>query len=142
MTQDEAKRLTLDALQHTLDGDLDRASRNVTILFEAKDPSILYLACGGWAGSAETALERIHGERPEGEWTLADVHPGGLGSDPAETFALRFITAYCNSDWPTTAALFASAVRAEGEQFGKSMAALLKISAYLNAKALGRAVRL
>jgi hypothetical protein len=121
MNRDEAKRLTLDALQHTLDGNFDRASENVATLFDTKDPSILYLACG--------------------EWTLADVHPDGLGSDPAETFALRFITAYCNGDWPTTAALFSAAVRAEGEQLAKSMAALLKISAYLNAKALGGAVQ-
>lgn len=141
MNRDEAKRLTLDALQHTLDGNFDRASENVTTLFDTKDPSILYLACGGWAGSSEVALERLHGERAEGEWTLADVHPDGLGSDPAETFALRFITAYCNGDWPTTAALFSAAVQAEGEQLAKSMAALLKISAYLNAKALGTVVQ-
>ncbi|QIP87601.1 hypothetical protein GLX30_30270 [Streptomyces sp. Tu 2975] len=141
MDRDEAKRLTLDALQHTLDGDFDRASENVTRLFATKNPSTLYLACGGWAGSSEVALERVHGERAEGEWTLADVHPGGLGASPEETFALRFITAYCNGDWPTTAALFSAAARAEGKQLAKSMAALLKISAYLNAKALGTAVQ-
>lgn len=132
MERETAKRLTLEALQHALNGRYGEAWENFNALAATRDARTLYLACCGWAGSAEVALEAHHGRRAAGTWTPSDVHPDGLGNSPERAFAVRFITAYCNSDKATTEALFAVAANAAGHQFAKSLAVLLMTAAELN----------
>jgi hypothetical protein len=132
MDHETAKRITLETLQHAVNGRLGQVCENVKTLCDTGDLQIAYLACCGWAGSSEVALERIHG--PAGTWTPSDIRTGGLDDRPEKTFALRFITAYSNDDPDTTEALFVAAVNSAGDQFAKCLISLLMTAADLNAQ--------
>ncbi|WP_329168347.1 hypothetical protein OG709_30040 [Streptomyces sp. NBC_01267] len=134
MDREDIKEAAVSAIQYVLDGDHSSAMRIVRDLLDTGDPRAVYGACGAWAGSGEVALEATDGKRAAGDWTLFDIHPSGLAGTAEETFGLRFVTAYCNADWPTTAALFNAASSAGGKQFQRSVVAVLAVGAELNAR--------
>ncbi|WP_381801064.1 hypothetical protein [Streptomyces niveus] len=130
MERKEMKQLAMAALQCTVNGEPEAAATIVNALASTGDSCDLYGACCGWAGSAEVALERIHG-RPAGDVWSFEEHPG----NPEKTFALRFIAAYANDDPTTTEALFVAAANASSDQTTDSVASLLQMAADLNTEA-------
>jgi hypothetical protein len=135
MEREEIKRFAMAALQYTADGELEKAATIVSALAGTGDVRDVYGACCAWAGSAEVALERIHGQPDGGLWTADGIRPGAMAVRPERTFALRFIAAYANDDPPTTEALFIAATKASGDQGAKSIACLLQMAADINAEA-------
>lgn len=135
MEREEMKRLAMDALQHTVNGEPEAAATIVNTLASTGDSSDLYGACCGWAGSAEVALEHIHGKPNGGMWSVDAIQSDAVGVGPEQAFALRFIAAYANDDPATTEALFLAAANADGDQTTSSLACLLQTAADLNTEA-------
>lgn len=131
MELEEVKRFSLAALQYAVDGRYEIAATIVNAVALNGTGHSLYAACCTWAGSAEVALERVHGPIGDNVWSFT----ADPGDGPAETFARRFITAYGNDDPDTTVALFRAAAAAGDEQFSASLSALLSIAARANEEA-------
>lgn len=135
ITDEEMKQFAMAALQYTANGEPEKAATIVSALADTGDVRDLYGACCGWAGSAEVALEKVHGEPASGLWTVDGIRPGAVAVGPEGTFALRFIAAYSNNDPAMTEALFAAALNATSDQLAGSVASLLQLAADINAEA-------
>jgi len=135
MNHDRLARLTTDALYFALIGDAERASDAITEIGTSGSPFDMYAACCGFAETAKRAMVKALGDEPDltaGDmWILEDLKPGTPDKSPAETFAVRFITAYANDDRDTAPALFRAAIEAGPEQYVDSVCALLGNAAQL-----------
>jgi hypothetical protein len=122
---EEVKRFSLAALQYALDCQDEPAACIVEAIALNGNARSLYAVCCTWAGSAEVALESVHGAGG-GMWTF-DADPAGAAE---ETFARRFVAAYANGDPPSAEALFQAALTTG--RFDASLAALLHLAVAAN----------
>lgn len=136
MDQDRLHQLTMDALSAAVLKDADRASDAITEIGASGDPFDMYAACCGFAEIAKRAMTKALGQKPDlaaGDmWILEDLKPSSPDKNPAETFAVRFMTAYANDDKDTVPALYRTALEAGPEQFVDSVCALLANAADLH----------
>ncbi|MGW4048846.1 hypothetical protein [Streptomyces sp. NPDC004721] len=131
---DTARRaeLAMDVLHHAIGGDADEAMRLMGEIASNSTGQEMFGVCCGFANAAEQVLVQLFGQpTQEGLWVLAAPDPDGGPVDPAHTFALRFVTAWCNGDVPTCQALYIAAVRASGKEYGHSVSALIGLTVHL-----------
>lgn len=126
----EASTLVFDAISYAVAGDRERAADTITTLGSQSDANLMYGACCAIAEAGKLMLQQIYGKqapRPErGDmWVFEQLKPGTLDNDPAKTFAMRFLIAYCNGDRDTTLALWEASLRASDEEHVASVCALL-----------------
>jgi hypothetical protein len=126
MDRNRLSGLVMQATACAMENDLDGATNALTQIGTSGDPFDMYAACCGFAEVGKTALTRIYGKRAatpgNGMWAMQELKPG---TDPADTFANRFLIAYCNDDKDMAPVLFRTAVQSAGDQYVDSVCALL-----------------
>ncbi|MGW0957294.1 hypothetical protein [Streptomyces sp. NPDC002545] len=131
---DTARRaeLAMDVLNHALVGDANEAMQLMGEIAANSTAQEMFGVCCGFANSAQQTLVQLFGQpTQEGLWVLAAPDPDGGPAHPAHTFALRFVTAWCNGDVPMCQALYLAAVRASGKEYGHSVSALIGLTVHL-----------
>lgn len=131
LTDTERAQLMQQAITATIRRDADTAIEALNRIGQNSDQRQMYATCCAFAGAAQHALETISGQKI-GEDTIAyiqDISPEGHVHDPAEMFAVRFVTARMNGDDDTAQALFQASWNATMEEHVDSVIALLFFTA-------------
>ncbi|MFB7575372.1 hypothetical protein [Streptomyces sp. NPDC056165] len=131
---DTARRaeLAMDVLNHAIVGDADEAMQLMGEIAANSTSSQMFGVCSGFANAAQQTLVQLFGEpTQEGLWVMAAPDPANGPVHPAHTFALRFVTAWCNDDLPMCQALYIAAARAGGEEYAHSVSALIGLTVHL-----------
>ncbi|MFE4424401.1 hypothetical protein [Streptomyces sp. NPDC056817] len=124
--------LAMKVLNHAIVGDADEAMRLMGEIAANSDGKQMFGVCCGFANSAQQTLVQLFGQpAQESLWVLAAPDPAGGPTPPAHTFALRFVTAWCNRDLPTCQALYIAATLASGEEYAHSVSALIGLTVHL-----------
>jgi hypothetical protein len=135
MEKADLVRLAGEALASAVANDADRTTAALDEIAETGDPFDMYCACCGFAETAKRAMVKLIGESPDlaaGDmWALQNLRPDLPDTEPAKTFARRFIVAYANDDKDTVPALYRAALDAGPEQFTESVCELLAETADL-----------
>ncbi|WP_413102263.1 hypothetical protein [Streptomyces sp. Inha503] len=130
MDQEQAARLTYEAIAHAVAGEADQAATNLITLGQGSDDNQMYGVCCAIAEAGAHMLRKIYGDRApktpdEGMWAIQPLKPGAVDENPPKAFAVRFLIAYANGDQQTTLALFNAALHSDGNQYVDSVCALL-----------------
>ncbi|MFB7329797.1 hypothetical protein [Streptomyces sp. NPDC056190] len=124
--------LAMDVLNHAIVGDADEAMRLMGEIAANSTAQQTFGVCCGFANSAKQTLVQMFGQpTQEGLWVLAAPDPANGPVHPAHTFALRFVTAWCNDDLPMCQALYIAATLASGKEYGHSVSALIGLTVHL-----------
>ncbi|WP_435279287.1 hypothetical protein [Streptomyces sp. 1222.5] len=139
MDQDQLYALTMTTLNRAMDGDVPGAATTLMEIGQSGDMFNVFGACCAFAEVGKAALTKLYGSQaPNTErgdmWALEILKPGN--SDPAETFAVRFIVAYANDDQDQALALFRASLEASSEEHVSSVSQLLATSVSLARTAL------
>lgn len=131
MTMDieTASQHVYEALAHGVAGDAHRATDLLTEVGSQCDTSQMYGVCCGLAEAGAMMLRKFYGDQApktadDGMWVIQELRPGAGVEDPPKLFSVRFLIAWANGDHDTTMALFSAALKASGEQYIDSIAAL------------------
>jgi hypothetical protein len=131
MDHDERVNLTAHAFARTLAGNTFEAAETVDRILSHSDFHQMFAVCCAWASAGAHALRVKYPARglgPNGFMHLApdlgcNVDPQADG--PFRIFARRFIVAFTNRDHSMQRDLFTVAHESAGDQFARSVAALL-----------------
>lgn len=142
MDHDQLYALTMTTLNHAMDGDIEGAATALMEIGQTGDSFNVYGACCVFAEVGKAALIKLYaGQAPDLErgdmWALEMLAPGE--SDPAETFAVRFIVAYANDDQDQALALFRASLEASSDEHVSSVSQLLATAVSLAHTALREA---
>jgi hypothetical protein len=130
-------QLVTDVVQYAVSGNAAAAVRLLDVIVRGSDSGQIYGMCCGAADVARQSLVRLFGHpSQEGLWAMAAPDPAHDVVHPAHTFALRFITAYTNSDLETCRALYLAALGLGAEEYMHSVSALFSVTADLARLAL------
>ncbi|MEU0317086.1 hypothetical protein [Nocardioides sp. NPDC006273] len=143
MDHDETSQAVFDMLGKAVAGDICGAATALQTIGMASDNSRMYGVCCAIAEAGKHVLHQLYGEHAPRPGTpdmfvMQELVPGATADDPAEAFALRFLTAWANGDRATTLALFNAALDASDEEYVSSVGALLANVAGLCRLALKR----
>ncbi|MFI0768585.1 hypothetical protein ACH4TQ_27415 [Streptomyces sp. NPDC021218] len=130
MDDKERAELVWQAITQALSQNSDAAATTLQHIGTNSDTHQMYGVCCAFAEVGARALKKMFAQAafagPSAYiYGLQELKPGGLGKDPADTFAARFVVAYANKDRANTLALFETALRAPGTQYVESVCALL-----------------
>ncbi|MFD5798647.1 hypothetical protein ACFWIO_34975 [Streptomyces diastatochromogenes] len=141
MDHDELYARTMTVLNRAMDGDVPGAATALIEIGENGDPFDVFGACCAFAEVGKAALTKIYGDKApdlsRGDmWAMQMLKPGS--TDPADTFAVRFIVAYANDDKEQAPALFRAALESSGDEYVSSVSALLATAVSLAHTALNK----
>ena len=130
MNEEETSQAVLDMLGLAVAGDTTGAATALQTLGVNSDTNLMYGVCCGLAEAGRLVLHQLYGNKAPRPGTndmfvLQELVPGATDHDPPKAFALRFLTAWANSDRATTLALYNTALQASDEEYVSSVAALL-----------------
>ena len=141
MDTETASQLVFDALTHAVSGDAEGSFTAMQTLGQQSDGAMMYGACCGLAQAGTLMLNKFYGDQApkpgEGMWAMEQLKPGAP-TDPAETFATRFLIAWANGDTDTCDALHLAAWKATDAQYVYSILALLTTVAGITRLALDK----
>lgn len=121
--------LVLDAIGHTVAGDASRGADTLIEIGSQCNDHEMYGVCCAFAAAGVKVIEKLYGGRFDptaGDMlALQELVPGAAETDPAKTFALRFLVAYGNNDTALALALYNAASKATNDEYVDSVSALL-----------------
>lgn len=130
MNQEETAQAVWDMLGLAVTGNISGAATMLQNVGMASDTSRMYGVCCALAEAGKQVLHQLYGNHAPRPGTpdmfiLQELVPGATDEDPADAFALRFLTAWANDDRDTTFALYDAALNASDEEYVSSVGALL-----------------
>jgi hypothetical protein len=143
MNQEETSQAVFEMLGLAVAGDVPGAATALQNIGMASDDHRMYGVCCALAEAGKHVLHQLYGDQAPRPGTsdmfvIQELIPGATAADPAEAFALRFLTAWANGDRVTTLALFNTALDASDDEYVSSVGALLANVAGLCRLALER----
>ncbi|WP_128378507.1 hypothetical protein [Streptomyces cavernae] len=132
MDNTERRALTMSAISLVLSGDVDQAAVTLDRIIATSCPAQMYTVCCAFATVGAHALRTKFADRGPNNFLYIKPPGPGTADSPARMFARRFITTFANRDHAMTKALFAVAHEAPGDQFQRSVAALLNEAAHMH----------
>jgi hypothetical protein len=135
MKHAERRELTACAFDHAVRDKLREASDVLDRLFADSNMIQMFGVCCMFAGIGADAVRRQYAAREVGpvDFMYLVPEPDDTKTSPTRAFARRFIVAFTNRDHDMAKALFLVAYQAAGDQFERSVAALLIEAADLHA---------